>query len=406
MTQIFSLINKNFKLKKFIPYGKQNIDQNDINEVVNVLNSDYLTQGPLVGEFEKLICEKLSPNYAIAVNSATSALHIACMALGVNESDTVWTSPNSFVASANCALYCGAKVDFVDIDLYTGLISIEKLKKKLEEASAIGKLPTLLIPVHLCGSSCDMEAISKLSQKYGFKIIEDASHALGGKYKGKYVGSCHYSDITVFSFHPVKIITTGEGGVATTNNLDYAERLYKLRSHGIEKNHEKFIRPSDKPWIYEQQMLGYNYRMTDIHASLGISQLKKLDKFVEERNEIFRRYKELFQSLDFISFLKVQDNVYSSFHLAVLILNNDAILFHKDIFMFLRKSGIGVQIHYIPIHCQPYYKNLGFKKGDFPNSENYADRAISIPIYPGLSLENQEYIYKKFREIKEFYKFF
>ena len=391
-------------MKDFIPYGKQNIDQNDINEVINVLSSNYLTQGPLVGEFENNICDKLSPEYAIAVNSATSALHIACMALGINENDIVWTSPNSFVASANCALYCGAKVDFVDIDLKTGLISIDKLKKKLEEAFVLDKIPSLLIPVHLCGSSCDMEAISKLSQKYGFKIIEDASHAIGGKYKGIYVGSCTYSDITVFSFHPVKIITTAEGGVATTNNKDYAEKLYKLRSHGIEKNHEKFYLPSDKPWVYEQQILGYNYRMTDVHAALGISQLKKLDQFVNERNQIIRRYKEIFYDMDFISFLELNDNVFSSFHLAVLILNENAMSFHKEIFIFLRESGIGVQIHYIPIHLQPYYKNLGFKRGDFPNAENYAERAISIPIYPGLSLDNQKYIYSKFEEIKKNFK--
>ncbi len=393
-------------MKDFIPYGKQNIDQNDINEVVNVLKSDFLTQGPLVGFYESKICEKLSSKYAIAVNSATSALHIACMALDINENDTVWTSPNSFVASANCALYCGAKVDFVDIDLETGLISIEKLINKLEVASGLKKLPSLLIPVHLCGSSCEMEAIKKLSLKYGFKIIEDASHAIGGKYNGTYVGACQYSDITVFSFHPVKIITTGEGGVACTNIKNYADKLYKLRSHGIEKNHKNFFESTDKPWVYEQQCLGYNYRMTDIHAALGISQLKKLDQFVEERNKIINIYKELFSDIDFLSFLEVKNNVYSSFHLAVLILNDKAVLFHKEIFSFLRESGIGVQIHYIPIHCQPYYKNLGFNRGDFPNAESYADRAISIPIYPGLTYQNQKFIYNKFKEIQKHYKIF
>ena len=302
------------KLTDFIPYGKQNIDQDDINEVVNVLKSDYLTQGPLVGRFENQICEKLTPKYCIAVNSATSALHIACMALGINKYDTVWTSPNSFVASANCALYCGAKIDFVDIDLNTGLISIEELIKKLDEAYRLNKLPSLLIPVHLGGSSCDMQAISNLSKKYGFKILEDASHAIGGKYMGHYVGSCKFSDITVFSFHPVKIVTTAEGGVATTNNKLYAEKLYKLRSHGIEKNNEKFYLPTDKPWVYEQQMLGYNYRMTDVHDALGISQLKKLDKFVEERNYIIKRYRELFFDIDLFTLLEVKKNVFSSFH--------------------------------------------------------------------------------------------
>ncbi len=390
-------------MANFIPYGKQNIDKNDIDKVIDVLTSDFLTQGPLVGNFESKICEMFSPKHSIAVNSATSALHIACMALGINENDTVWTSPNSFVASANCALYCGAKVDFVDIDLKTGLISIEKLIKKLDNAVALNKIPSLIIPVHLAGASCDMDAISKLSQKYGFKIIEDASHAVGGKYKGNYVGSCEYSDITVFSFHPVKIITTAEGGVATTNRKDYADKLYKLRSHGIEKNHENFYLPTDKPWVYEQQLLGYNYRMSDVHAALGISQLKKLDKFVAERNEIIRRYKELFHDMNFFSFLEVQDDVYSSFHLAVIILNGDAISFHKDIFKFLRESNIGVQVHYIPIHCQPYYKKLGFKKGDFPNAEEYANRAISIPIYPGLSHENQKYIFNIFKKVQNYF---
>ena len=392
------------ELTDFIPYGKQNIEQDDINEVLKVLRSDFLTQGPLVEQFERQICDKLLPKYAIAANSATSALHISCMALGINENDTVWTSPNSFVASANCAIYCGAKIDFVDIDIKTGLISINELTKKLEEAARLDKLPSLLIPVHLGGASCDMEEISNLSQKYGFKILEDASHAIGGKYKGAYVGSCKYSDITVFSFHPVKIITTAEGGVATTNNNLYAERLFKLRSHGIEKNHKKFFSPTDKPWVYEQQMLGYNYRMTDVHAAIGISQLKKLDKFVQERNEIFKVYRDLFCNIDLFSFLEIQAEVYSSFHLAVLILNKRAITFHKEIFMFLRESRIGVQIHYIPIHCQPFYKKLGFKKGDFPNAEDYADRAISIPIFPGLTYENQKFIYSKFKEIVKSYK--
>ena len=346
----------------------------------------------------------MGSKFATAVNSATSALHISCMALDIGSQDIVWTSPNSFVASSNCALYCGAEIDFVDIDLDTGLMSIEKLTNKLEKAAASNKIPSLLIPVHLAGSSCDMSQIKVLSKKYGFKVVEDASHAIGGKYKGTNVGSCEYSDITVFSFHPVKIITSGEGGAATTNNPIYAEKLKKLKTHGIEKNNDKFIFETDKPWIYEQQFLGYNYRMTDIHAALGLSQLNKLDKFVKERNEIILRYKELFVEFDCLSFLKVEENVYSSFHLGVLILKNQAIKFHKEIFIFLRESGIGVQLHYIPIHCQPYYQNLGFKRGDFPNSEKYADSAISIPIYPGLTYSNQQYVYSKLKEVLIHYK--
>ena len=391
-------------MKNFIPYGKQNIDENDIKEVVRVLKSDHLTQGPIVGKFEEKLSKKVGSKYATAVNSATSALHISCMALDISSKDIVWTSPNSFVASSNCALYCGANIDFVDIDINTGLISIEELKNKLKKAAALNKIPSLLIPVHIAGSSCNMREINDLSKKYGFKILEDASHAIGGKYNGNYVGSCEYSDITVFSLHPVKIITSGEGGIATTNNPIYAEKLDKLKTHGIEKNNKKFFFETDKPWIYEQQLLGYNYRMTEIHAALGMSQLKKLDKFVKERNEIIERYKELFKSFECLSFLEIEDNVYSSFHLGILILKNKAMKFHKEIFIFLRKAGIGVQIHYIPIHCQPYYQNLGFKKGDFPNAEKYANSAISIPIYPGLTLENQKYVYSKLKEIQEYYK--
>ncbi len=382
-------------MKDFIPYGRQSISSDDVDSVLKILESDYLTQGPTIEKFENAITKKIGSNYAVCCNSATSALHISCMALGIKNNDIVWTSPTSFVASANCALYCGANIDFVDIDKKTGLISIDKLIQKLEIAKLQNKLPSLLIPVHLSGSSCDMSTIKDLSNIYGFKILEDASHALGGKYNHQYVGSCKYSDITVFSLHPVKIITSGEGGIATTNCELLANKLSKLRSHGIEKNNDNFLKPTDKVWVYEQQMLGYNYRMTDIHAALGMSQLSKLDDFVKERNKILKNYKKLFEGINLVDFLKVDDNVYSSFHLAVLLLKNKSEKFHQEMFNYLRCSNIGVQIHYIPIHLQPYYLNLGFKEGDFPEAESYANSAISIPVFPGLDFEDQLYIVEK-----------
>lgn len=372
--------------KKFIPYGCQEINQSDIDSVIAILKSSNLTQGPTVNKFEEAISKKVNSKFAITVNSATSALHLACLALSLKEKDLLWTSPTSFVASANCALYCGAKVDFVDIDPLTGLISVDHLEKKLYKASKQNKLPKILVVVHLAGTSCDMRSIKKLSDRYGFLIVEDASHALGGKYFDDYVGSCRYSSITIFSFHPVKIITTGEGGCLTTNNEEIAKRIFDLRSHGIVKDSKRFLNKPSGPWIYEQHELGFNYRMTDIQAALGISQLKRLDEFVRKRNKILNIYNKLVEDLP-LYFLEIPPNIYSSVHLAVVNLKYPNKNLHLAIFNELRSQNIGVQVHYTPIHLQPYYKNFGFKKGDFPNAEIYAENAISLPIFPNLDKE-------------------
>ena len=379
------------KKQLFLPYSRQQINQDDIEAVSEVLKSDFLTQGPIIEIFEKDVAHTVESKYSIATNSATSALHIACIALGLKKGDILWTSPITFVASANCAKYCGANVSFVDIDEMTGLISIEKLKEKLELSSKEGNLPKILVPVHLTGSSCDMEEIYKLSKKYDFKILEDASHAIGGTYKNKPVGNCIYSDITVFSFHPVKIITSGEGGVATTNDESLFIKLKELRSHGITKDEKKFKVFKPDPWAYEQQDLGFNYRITDIQAALGISQLKRLSKIVKERNKQHIFYAEILESLP-ITLLKVPKDVYSSFHLQVIQIELSKKSYYRKIFMNMREAGIGVQLHYIPVHLQPYYKQLGFKKGMYPNSELYANRSISIPLYPGLKKEQQIYV--------------
>ncbi len=376
-------------MSDFIPYGKQTITEKDINNINEVLKSEFLTQGPKVPEFEKAICKKVDANYGVASNSATSCLHLACLALGLRKGDYLWTSPITFAASANCSQYCGANVDFVDIDKETGLIDIDDLQNKLEIAKKEDKLPKVLIPVHLAGSSCDMEEIGFLSKKYGFKIIEDASHALGGKYKDFPVGSCKFSSITVFSFHPVKIITTGEGGIATTNDKELAQKMVDLRSHGIIKQDERFLFESEGDWYYEQQMLGFNYRLTDIAAALGISQISRLEKIVTERNALYINYKRLLSDLP-VKLLKIPNNVYSSIHLAVIKINSDNKEMHKYIFKKLRENQIGVQLHYYPVHLHPYYRNLGFKKGDFPKSEIYKDKAMSLPLFPGLRYQQQE----------------
>ncbi len=378
-------------LNKFIPYGKQSISEEDIENVISALKSPLITQGPLCQEFESKISKKIGSQYGVAVNSATSALHIACIALGLKKGDILWTSPISFVASANCALYCGAKIDFVDIDPNSGLMSIEKLKEKLSIAALNNKLPKIIIPVHLTGSSCNMEEIFKLSKKYNFKIIEDASHAIGGKYKAQYVGNCKYSSVCVFSFHPVKIITTGEGGFASTNDKIIFEKMVNLRSHGIIRNIKDFKYKSNGPWSYEQQELGFNYRLTELQAALGISQLKRLDNFVIKRNILFERYKKLIEDLP-IKLLEIPNNVYSSVHLAVIRLDNKEKSFHKFIFEKMQSHNIGVQLHYQPIHLHPFYQNLNFKKNDFPNAELYSQNAISIPLYPDLTEEEQIFI--------------
>ena len=377
--------------KNFIPYGRQQITSEDIEAVNSVLRGELITQGPVAEVFEKEIAKKVKAEYAISTNSATSALHLCCLALDLGEGDYLWTSPNTFVASANCALYCGASVDFIDIDIKNGLMSIERLKIKLEHAEKIGKLPKIIIPVHFSGSSCEMREIYKLSKKYGFKIVEDASHAIGGEYLDKPVGCCEYSHLSVFSFHPVKIITTGEGGVITTNNPILARRVRELRSHGITKDKNKFINKVSFSWSYEQQELGFNYRMSDINASLGLSQLKRLTEIVIERNRLFSYYFENFKKLP-LKLLEIPPNVKSSIHLAVIVLDKELSPYHSLIFDNLRQSKIGVQLHYIPVHTQPYYQKLGFNKEDFPESVNYASRAFSIPLFPGLSHSEQEFV--------------
>ncbi len=374
-----------------IPYGRQDISEEDIQSVVNVLRSDFLTQGPVVPAFEKSVSDYCGSKYAVAVNSATSALHIACLALGVGKGDIVWTSPITFVASANCALYCGATVDFVDIEPRTYNLSVERLAEKLTVAEKAGKLPKVLIPVHLCGQPCDMESIYALSQKYGFKIIEDASHAIGGKYKGETIGNCRYSDITVFSFHPVKIITTGEGGMAVTNDEALAKHMRLLRSHGISNvTSEMQSRPPHEIWNYQQIVLGFNYRMTDIQAALGLSQMNRLDAFVTKRHSIAKRYDQLLKNIPVIVPWQNVDS-YSGYHLYVVRLKlADINNTQRGVFDALHAAGILVNLHYIPVYRQPYYERMGFNSGYCPEAERYFVEAISLPLYPGLTEIQQD----------------
>ncbi len=372
-----------------IPYGRQDITSEDIEEVVKVLNSDFLTQGPVLPKFEKSISIYCGVSYAYAMNSATSALHIACMALEVGRGDIVWTAANTFAASSNCALYCNASIDFVDIDPVSYNISISNLKSKLQLAETEGCLPKVLIPVHMTGQSCEMSEIFELSKKYGFKIIEDASHAIGGKYLNNPIGCCKYSDITVFSFHPVKIITTGEGGMAVTNNENLAQKISLLRSHGITRD-SNLMSKEDGPWYYEQIDLGYNYRMTEIQGALGLSQMNRLDEYIKRRHDIANFYNESLSELP-LQIPKQFKDSFSSFHLYVIRLNLSMIeSSHKDIFESLRKDNILVNLHYMPVYLHPYYKNnLGFKSGHCPEAEKYYSEAISIPMFPTLSNEDQ-----------------
>ena len=373
-----------------IPYGKQDINQADINSVIDVLQSDFLTQGPQVPLFEKKVSDYCDSEFGVAVNSATSALHIACLALELGKGDWLWTSPNSFVASANCGLYCGAKVDFVDIDRLTYNLSPEELEKKLIQAKQDDKLPKVVIPVHFAGQSCDMQKIHSLSKEYGFKIIEDASHAIGARYLDRPVGGCQYSDITVFSFHPVKIITTAEGGVATTNDKELSERMQLFRSHGVTRDPGLMNKLSEGGWYYQQVELGFNYRMSELQAALGVSQMERLDEFVALRHKCQIRYDELLKDLPITK--PYQDlNSYSALHLYP-IQTGKAKNTRKQIFEALHASGIGVNIHYIPIHIQPYYENLGFKKGDFPNAETYYEGVISIPLFHAMTFEQQDQV--------------
>ena len=377
-------------MNTLIPYGRQNINQADIDAVVEVLRSDFLTQGAVVPEFEKAVAAYCHANHAVAVNSATSALHIACLALGVGKGDLVWTSPITFVASANCALYCGAEVDFVDIDPQTYNLSVDLLKEKLFHAEKAGTLPKVVIPVHLCGQPCDMEGIHALSKHYGFKIIEDASHAIGGRYKDEPVGNCKYSDITVFSFHPVKIITTGEGGIALTNNEQLAKSMRLMRSHGITSDKADMVPCSpEELWNYQQIVLGFNYRMTDIHAALGLSQMQRLDVFVAKRRAIAKRYDKELSDLPVVTPWQHPDG-YSSYHLYIIRLKlGELNKTHRQVYEALRTAGILVNLHYIPVYRQPYYEKMGFNAGYCQQSEKYYSEAISFPIYPGLTEELQ-----------------
>ena len=382
-----------------IPYGRQDITQTDIDAVVAVLSSDYLTQGPMVPRFEQTVAQYCRAKHAVAVNSATSALHIACLSLGLGTGDWLWTSPITFVASANCGLYCGAKVDFVDIDPRTYNLCPQALERKLIVAEREGRLPKIVVPVHLCGQPCDMQAIHALSQHYGFKIIEDASHAIGGKYQGEPIGNCRYSDITVFSFHPVKIITTGEGGMALTNDTLLAERMALLRSHGITRDPAQMTHAPDGPWYYQQIDLGFNYRMTDIQAALGFSQMERLDEYVARRHGLEQRYDELLADLPVTTPWQHPDS-YSGLHLYVIRLHLDKInMTHRQVFEALREQGIGVNLHYIPVYMQPYYQAMGFQQGYCPEAEQYYAEALSLPMYPLLLKEQLDSVILKIIQI-------
>ncbi|MEZ8631915.1 UDP-4-amino-4,6-dideoxy-N-acetyl-beta-L-altrosamine transaminase [Vibrio lentus] len=375
--------------KTVIPYGKQDISQQDIDSVVDVLKSDFLTQGPQVPAFEKALTEHTGAQYALAVNSATSALHIACLALGLGKGDWLWTSPITFVASANCGLYCGAKVDFVDIDPDTYNMCPKRLEEKLIKAKAEGRLPKIVVPVHLCGQPCDMESIAKLAKEYGFKVIEDASHAIGGRYQDQPIGNCEYSDITVFSFHPVKIVTTAEGGAALTNSKKLAYKMTLLRSHGITRDPELMRGESHGGWYYQQIDLGFNYRMTELQAALGVSQMNRLNEFVSARHELAQGYYTKLENLPIVLPYQLPDT-YSGLHLFVIRLKLDDIsLSHQQVFDALRERGIGVNLHYIPVHTQPYYQDLGFTEGEFPESEQYYREAISLPMFHGMTEAQQ-----------------
>ncbi|TWU69328.1 UDP-4-amino-4,6-dideoxy-N-acetyl-beta-L-altrosamine transaminase [Shewanella algae] len=375
-----------------IPYGKQEITQQDIDAVVSVLESDFLTQGPQVPKFEEALMAHTGAQHALAVNSATSALHIACLALGLGEGDWLWTTPVTFVASANCGLYCGAQVDFVDIDPQTYNMSPVALEQKLKQAKLDGKLPKVVVPVHLCGQPCNMKAIHALSLEYGFKIIEDASHAIGGKYYDGPIGSCAHSDITVFSFHPVKIVTTAEGGAALTNDKTLADKMALYRSHGITRDEALMYNASHGGWYYEQVDLGFNYRMTELQAALGVSQMSRLNSFIEARHILARRYDALLKNLPLTIPFQLEDT-YSGLHLYVIRLKLDEInKTHKEVFEALREQGIGVNLHYIPVHTQPYYQQMGFQWGDFPQSEAYYQEAISLPMFHIMTVEQQDVV--------------
>ena len=379
----------------FIPYGRQDISEEDIETVVGVLKSDFLTQGPYVPQFEQAIADYVGVKYAVAVNSATSALHIACLALGLGKGDWLWTSPNTFVASANCALYCNANVSFVDIDPQTYNMSVNALKAKLIAAKSNGTLPKIVVPVAFAGQSCEMEEIHQLSKEYGFAVIEDASHAIGGNYQGAKIGNTRFADITILSFHPVKIITTAEGGMALSNSSSLTEKMQFFRSHGITRDTDKMTKAAEGGWYYQQVELGLNYRMTELQAALGVSQLKRIESFVARRHVLAKRYDIAFEGIPVTTPLQSESG-YSALHLYPLTVNDPA--HRKPLFDYLRDRDIGVNVHYIPVHTQPYYEQLGHKVGDYPVAEDYYSRAISIPMYSTLSDEEQDYVIKTIRE--------
>lgn len=382
-----------------IPYGRQDISEEDIQSVVEVLRSDWLTQGPAVERFEQEVARYCGAKYAVAVSNATAALHLACLAAGLKPGDNLWTSPNTFVASANCGLYCGANPGFVDIDPRTYNLSADALEEKLAQAEKQGGLPQIVIPVHFAGQSCEMERIAALGRRYGFTVIEDASHAIGGRYRDATVGSCAFSEMTVFSFHPVKIITAGEGGMILTNRQDHYEKLLRLRSHGITRNPGLMVGESDGPWYYQQIELGFNYRITDIQAGLGASQMQRLDEFVARRRQLAGRYDSLLRDMS-LTLPWQHPDAYSAFHLYVVRLRLDLIgKTHRQVFEELRQHEIGVNLHYIPVHTQPYYQKIGFSWGDFPEAEKYYGEAISLPLYPGLTENEQDCVIATLKSI-------
>lgn len=382
-----------------IPYGRQDITPEDIAAVVDVLQSDWLTQGPKIPEFEAALASYCGAQYAVVVSSATAALHLACIAAGLKGGDRLWTSPITFVASANCGLYCGATVDFVDIDPHTYNLSVSALATKLEIAEKQGTLPKIVIPVHLAGQSCEMAALAALAQTYGFTLIEDASHAIGGQYRGRPIGCCEFSKMAVFSFHPVKIITTGEGGAILTNDPNLYDRLIRLRSHGITRDPQQMVGDSHGPWYYQQLELGFNYRMTDLQAALGLRQLQRLDEFVERRRFLAQRYDQHLAELPLTLPFQHPDTR-SSWHLYIIRLKLDQIqASHREVFAALRALGIGVNLHYIPVHTQPYYRQFGFQWGDFPNAEAYYREAISLPLYYGLTLAQQDQVIQALKQV-------
>ncbi len=378
-------------MRDFIPYGRQNINEADIQAVIDVLKSDFITQGPAIERFEKAIADYCGVEYAIAVSNATAALHIACLALDLGPGDLLWTSPNTFVASANCARYCGATVDFVDIDPDTYILSVPELEKKLKAQKTLGQpLPKIVIPVQFAGQCAEMDQLATLAKTYGFAIIEDAAHGIGGHYQNKPIGSCVYSEMTIFSFHPVKIITTGEGGMITTNRADLYQKLLRLRSHGITRDAQFMRHESEGPWYYEQLELGFNYRMTDIQAALGASQMQRLDAFVARRHDLAKRYTELLADLPLV-LPKQHPDSYSALHLyPIQLAPQKTSKPRKQVFEALRAQNIGVNVHYMPVHLQPYYQELGFQVGDFPEAENYYQNALTLPLYFDLSVEQQD----------------